>query len=222
MRYASSCAERKRDFDNRCPPRCHSLARFAARSFRKTTITSVPMAPFFVAPNERTPTPARQVRSAGAQPSTATAFAKRAPRLLRQSAGAAASPKRFARKTSMTTAPAKQHHQTNDRRPSTDINNDERNNDCPFNDVRQVRKRSKTPEKVQRNARRPPRPRPRPEPRQQRHRHAAKRSDESPAHAEHERSLFVAPPARRRSATKKPLDKSDPLPSSSYARNLVQ
>ena len=47
---------------------------------RKAFLTaSAAMAPFLVAPNDSTSTPARHVASAGEQPSEATALAKRAP-----------------------------------------------------------------------------------------------------------------------------------------------
>ena len=74
-----SCADWKRIFDVTCPARLVRYTSSPAASGSNTTIASADRAPFFVAPRVSASMPARQVRSAGAHPSAATAFATRAP-----------------------------------------------------------------------------------------------------------------------------------------------
>ena len=62
-----------------CPARWRWKGASRAAALSKKTTASAAMQPFLVPPKESTSTPARQVRSAGAHFSAATALAKRAP-----------------------------------------------------------------------------------------------------------------------------------------------
>ena len=75
----SQGAARKRIFEASCPACLRRRANSSASSRSKNRIASPTGKPFLVPPRHSTSTPARQLMSAGAQPSDATALAKRAP-----------------------------------------------------------------------------------------------------------------------------------------------
>ncbi len=79
MRYAATWADWNRSLLVTWPDRLVRYTSSSAIRSSNATIASALIAPFLVAPRVSTSMPARQVRSAGAQPRAATAFAIRAP-----------------------------------------------------------------------------------------------------------------------------------------------
>ena len=95
-RQASICADRNRCLEKRCPARLRRSSNSQARAGSNRITASTPISPFLVPPKLSTSTPARQLSSAGVQPSAATALAKRAPSMCTGTPAARASAARAA------------------------------------------------------------------------------------------------------------------------------